>query len=143
MGKSSHYVGDIESGTASTSGGLYPNMAENPQLRWAFIRKVYSILTIQLLATVIVAAVFNFVPAIQAFFRVNPDAALGCMVGATILEFIGNLLSRSLVSNYIKEQLDQIRLFSCVKSAFPIDVHAHIRYTYDMDSKVNLGRAGS
>lgn len=90
MGKSNHNGGDVELGTANTSRGLYPNMVENPQLRWAFIRKVYSILTSQLLITVIVAAVFNFVPPIQVFFHAVPNAAIGCMVGALVLEFIGN-----------------------------------------------------
>ncbi|KAJ1701228.1 hypothetical protein LUZ63_001007 [Rhynchospora breviuscula] len=85
MGKSNHYGGDIEMGTG---GRLYPNMMENPQLRWAFIRKVYSILTFQLLVTVLVAAVFNFVPVIQNFFRTNAKAALGVMIGAFILEMI-------------------------------------------------------
>ncbi|GFZ13598.1 bax inhibitor-1 family protein [Actinidia rufa] len=40
---------DVESGTAEP---LYPMMLESPELRWAFIRKIYSILSIQLLLTV-------------------------------------------------------------------------------------------
>ncbi|RZC48934.1 hypothetical protein C5167_017363 [Papaver somniferum] len=39
--------GDIEAGNSQ----LYPNMLVNPQLRWAFIRKVYVILSLQLLLT--------------------------------------------------------------------------------------------
>ncbi|KAL9331805.1 hypothetical protein ACSQ67_001415 [Phaseolus vulgaris] len=57
---------DVESG----GGGerpLYPSMLENPQLRWSFIRKVYSILTFQLLLTIAVAAVVVFVRPIPHF----------------------------------------------------------------------------
>ncbi|KAK7378395.1 hypothetical protein VNO80_03834 [Phaseolus coccineus] len=57
---------DVESG----GGGerpLYPTMLENPQLRWSFIRKVYSILTFQLLMTIAVAAVVVFVRPIPHF----------------------------------------------------------------------------
>ncbi|XP_010026938.2 protein LIFEGUARD 4-like [Eucalyptus grandis] len=49
--------GDNESGRDATA--LYPNMLESPQLRWAFIRKVYVIILAQLLLTVgIASAVF-------------------------------------------------------------------------------------
>ncbi|KAF3324365.1 BI1-like protein [Carex littledalei] len=89
MGKSSnHYGNDIELGGGSSGSGLYPNMVGDPQLRWAFIRKVYSILTFQLLITVIVAAVFVFVPAIQAYFRANRMATMGFLIGACVAEFI-------------------------------------------------------
>nr|XP_011464758.1 PREDICTED: BI1-like protein [Fragaria vesca subsp. vesca] len=37
--------------------GLYPSMTENPALRWAFIRKGYTILTVQLLLTATVVLV--------------------------------------------------------------------------------------
>ncbi|KAL6526586.1 hypothetical protein OROGR_015676 [Orobanche gracilis] len=40
--------GDIEMGN---NGQLYPGMLESPQMRWAFIRKVYSILCVQFLLT--------------------------------------------------------------------------------------------
>ncbi|KAL7111557.1 hypothetical protein ACP275_05G096300 [Erythranthe tilingii] len=43
---------DVEAGTDL----LYPLMQESPDLRWALIRKVYSILTLQLLATIGFAA---------------------------------------------------------------------------------------
>lgn len=46
---------DLETGPTPTS-TLYPKMSESPDLRWSFIRKVYSIVTIQLLLTVAVAA---------------------------------------------------------------------------------------
>ncbi|XP_031489526.1 protein LIFEGUARD 3-like [Nymphaea colorata] len=46
--------GDVEEGAAAS---LYPMMTENPELRWAFIRKIYAILTVQLLLTVAVCAV--------------------------------------------------------------------------------------
>nr|GMD73021.1 BI1-like protein [Ipomoea batatas] len=44
------YKGDEESGSAP----LYPTMLENPELRWSFIRKVYSIVAIQLVLSIAV-----------------------------------------------------------------------------------------
>ncbi|KAF9605053.1 hypothetical protein IFM89_013723 [Coptis chinensis] len=57
---------DIETGF--NNGQLYPNMIEDPQLRWAFIRKIYAILTLQLLLTVAVASVVVYVRPISHFF---------------------------------------------------------------------------
>jgi FtsH-binding integral membrane protein len=60
---------DLENGTTTTeTRTLYPMMLENPQLRWSFIRKVYSIITFQLLLTIAVASVVVFVPPIAHFF---------------------------------------------------------------------------
>ncbi|KAL7177857.1 hypothetical protein ACSBR2_031087 [Camellia fascicularis] len=56
--------GDLEAGE---NGRLYPSMTENPQLRWSFIRMVYSILAIQLLLTVAIAAIAVFVHTIPKF----------------------------------------------------------------------------
>lgn len=47
---------------------LYPMMLENPRLRWSFIRKVYSIVTFQLLLTIAVASVVVFVRPVAHFF---------------------------------------------------------------------------
>ncbi|KAK1399094.1 Bax inhibitor 1-related [Heracleum sosnowskyi] len=44
---------DVESGTSEP---LYPMMLEAPELRWAFIRKIYSVVAVQLILTVVVAA---------------------------------------------------------------------------------------
>lgn len=55
---------DVESGERT----LYPSMLENPQLRWSFIRKVYSIITFQLLLTIAAASVVVFVPPVAHFF---------------------------------------------------------------------------
>lgn len=56
---------DVESSGAVP---LYPMMLERPELRWAFIRKIYSILTLQLLCTVAVAAVVVTYRPISVFF---------------------------------------------------------------------------
>ncbi|CAM8973627.1 unnamed protein product [Rhodiola kirilowii] len=45
---------DIEGGFSQP---LYPDMLESPELRWGFIRKIYSIVALQLLLTIAVAAV--------------------------------------------------------------------------------------
>ncbi|KAG2325338.1 hypothetical protein Bca4012_030905 [Brassica carinata] len=47
---------------------LYPMMMESPELRWSFIRKVYSIISIQLLVTIAVAATVVKVHPISVFF---------------------------------------------------------------------------
>lgn len=47
----------------------YPSQMEDPQLRWGFIRKVYSILTLQLLLTAIIASIVVMTPRINQFFR--------------------------------------------------------------------------
>ncbi|KAM0985279.1 hypothetical protein ACFX13_012793 [Malus domestica] len=58
--------GDVESGQ---NGQLYPNQMETPQLRWAFIRKVYMIVAFQLLLTVGVASAVVSIPSIPGFVR--------------------------------------------------------------------------
>ncbi|XP_031485413.1 protein LIFEGUARD 4-like [Nymphaea colorata] len=75
--------GDVEGGTAP----LYPMMLESPELRWAFIRKIYSILTIQLLLTIAVAAVVITVRPISLFF-VSTTAGLVLYIVIIILPFI-------------------------------------------------------
>ncbi|RCV40472.1 hypothetical protein SETIT_9G056600v2 [Setaria italica] len=69
-------------------GGMYPYMMESPQIRWAFVRKVYMIVTLQLLLTVAVAATVNLVGAIGAFFRSGTRAALAAIIGVMISPFI-------------------------------------------------------
>ncbi|XP_024164487.1 protein LIFEGUARD 4 [Rosa chinensis] len=46
---------------------LYPSMVDSPELRWAFILKVYAILTVQLLLTIAVAATVDLVRPIAYF----------------------------------------------------------------------------
>ncbi|KAK6135028.1 hypothetical protein DH2020_031206 [Rehmannia glutinosa] len=47
---------------------LYPMMLESPELRWSFIRKIYTIVSIQLLLTIAVAALVFTVHPISHFF---------------------------------------------------------------------------
>eukprot|EP00262_Sarcandra_glabra_P019575 TRINITY_DN7419_c0_g1_i1.p1 TRINITY_DN7419_c0_g1~~TRINITY_DN7419_c0_g1_i1.p1 ORF type:complete len:245 (+),score=22.10 TRINITY_DN7419_c0_g1_i1:195-929(+) len=77
-------TGDVESGGAPP---LYPMMLESPELRWAFIRKIYTILSIQLLLTVAVSAVIVTVRPISHFF-VSTGAGLGLYIFIIILPFI-------------------------------------------------------
>uniref|UniRef100_A0A6N2NLH6 BI1-like protein n=1 Tax=Salix viminalis TaxID=40686 RepID=A0A6N2NLH6_SALVM len=66
---------DIEAGIGNQQ--LYPMMQEPPQLRWAFIRKVYVILAMQLLLTVGVAATVVFVrPIPQFILHTTPGLAI-------------------------------------------------------------------
>ncbi|XP_041018781.1 protein LIFEGUARD 2-like [Juglans microcarpa x Juglans regia] len=74
---------DLEAGARP----LYPMMLESPELRWAFIRKIYAILTIQLLATIAVAAVVVSVHPI-AYFFVSTGAGLALYIVVIILPFL-------------------------------------------------------
>jgi membrane protease YdiL (CAAX protease family) len=71
------------------AGGMYPYMMESPQIRWAFIRKVYVIVLLQLMLTVAVAATVNLVGAIGAFFRSRTLAALVALICIAISPIIG------------------------------------------------------
>ncbi|KAI3749423.1 hypothetical protein L2E82_20035 [Cichorium intybus] len=75
---------DVESGT---SGALYPTMLESPELRWSFIRKVYSIVAIQLLLTVAVGAVVVSYRPI-ATFMTTTGGGLACYIILIITPFI-------------------------------------------------------
>lgn len=75
---------DLESGARP----LYPMMLESPQLRWAFIRKIYSIVAIQLLLTIAVAAVVVTHHPIATFFTTT-RAGLALYIVLIITPFIG------------------------------------------------------
>lgn len=75
---------DLEGGAAP----LYPMMLESPELRWAFIRKIYSILTVQLILTIAVASVVVAVRPVQEFFATT-GAGLAVYIVLIITPFIG------------------------------------------------------
>jgi protein lifeguard len=77
---------DAEAGAAAAR-PLYPMMLENPELRWAFICKVYSVLSIQMLLTVAVAAVVVYVRPVALFFVSSPGG-FGLYIFILILPFI-------------------------------------------------------
>ncbi|XAR58574.1 hypothetical protein NMG60_11014025 [Bertholletia excelsa] len=81
------WTGDKADTEAGNAGRLYPTMAEDPRLRWAFIRKVYSIVAFQLLLTVAVAAVVVFVRPIATFFA-STSAGLALWIVLLISPFI-------------------------------------------------------
>lgn len=76
--------GDVEAGGSRV---LYPMMLESAELRWAFIRKIYSILTIQILLTIAVAAVVVSYKPIAVFFTTT-GAGLGLYIFLIIVPFI-------------------------------------------------------
>ncbi|CAN0898432.1 Protein LIFEGUARD 4 [Linum grandiflorum] len=78
---------DLEAGNAGSSEALYPMMMESPELRWSFIRKIYSIIAIQMLATIAVAATVVFVPPIAIFF-VTTSAGFALYIILIITPFI-------------------------------------------------------
>ncbi|KAI3896593.1 hypothetical protein MKX03_023168 [Papaver bracteatum] len=74
---------DLESGAARP---LYPVMLESPELRWAFIRKIYSILSLQLLLTIVIASIVVFVHPVSHFFvSTSPGIALYIVIIVTPL----------------------------------------------------------
>lgn len=66
---------------------LYPTMLESPELRWAFIRKIYSILALQLLITIAVAAVVVTARPVALFFSTT-GAGLALYIIIIITPFI-------------------------------------------------------
>ncbi|CAN8247996.1 unnamed protein product [Cochlearia groenlandica] len=76
---------DVEAGSRSRP--LYPTMLENPEHRWGFIRKVYSIISFQLLATIAVAATVVTVRPIALFFATT-GAGLALYIVILITPFI-------------------------------------------------------
>ncbi|PKA64959.1 BI1-like protein [Apostasia shenzhenica] len=74
--------GDVE------MGALYPNMMENPQMRWAFIRKVYMIVTLQILITIAVSSVVIFYRPIPEFLLSRTFPSLAAMIAIIILPFL-------------------------------------------------------
>ncbi|GAB2213614.1 hypothetical protein Droror1_Dr00017925 [Drosera rotundifolia] len=77
---------DVEAGGGG-SRPLYPMMMESPELRWAFIRKIYAIVAIQLLATIAVGAVVVTVHPISTFF-VSTSGGLALYIVLIITPFI-------------------------------------------------------
>ncbi|KAL7597931.1 protein LIFEGUARD 2 [Lactuca sativa] len=75
---------DIESGSSQP---LYPMMLESPELRWSFIRKIYSIVAIQLLLTAAVGSLVVTYHPIVIFFTTT-NAGLACYLLLIIAPFI-------------------------------------------------------
>jgi len=64
--------GDLETGYGNTA-ALYPGIpADENELRWGFIRKVYGILSLQVVLTTLVAGMVVVTPAITEFFVRSP-----------------------------------------------------------------------
>lgn len=77
---------DVETGSRP----LYPMMLESPELRWSFIRKVYVIIALQLLATIAVGAVVVTVRPISTFFATT-GAGLALYIVLIFVPFISAL----------------------------------------------------
>ncbi|KAK7269781.1 hypothetical protein RIF29_22517 [Crotalaria pallida] len=90
--------GDIEAGLhygqgkdEGNSNGLYPYMIESPELRWGFIRKVYTIIAMQLLFTAGFASFFMFFPPAREFAKHNPYrffVLFGSLIVTIIILFV-------------------------------------------------------
>ncbi|KAL6571470.1 hypothetical protein OROHE_003113 [Orobanche hederae] len=75
--------GDIEMGN---NGQLYPGMLESPQMRWAFIRKVYSILCMQFLLTFGVSIAMFLIKPVREFMHTATGFYI--MIAIMIVTFI-------------------------------------------------------
>ena len=92
---------DLESGSRP----LYPMMLESPELRWSFIRKVYSIIAIQLLVTIVVGAVVVTVRPISVFFAPT-GAGLALYIFLIFVPFISaSLLTYFIPSPFLTSSL--------------------------------------
>ncbi|KAI6693297.1 hypothetical protein NL676_021007 [Syzygium grande] len=90
-------TGDVESGPPAPAGdALCPGMLESPQLRWAFVRKVYAILLSQLLLTAGVAAAVALVKPLSRFIAETWPGSIVVLV-LVVLVFI---LMRALNSHH-------------------------------------------
>ncbi|KAL7587523.1 protein LIFEGUARD 2 [Lactuca sativa] len=75
---------DVESGSSEP---LYPTMVESPDLRWSFIRKIYTIVAIQLLLTAVVGAiVVSYHPIV--IFLTTTRGGFACYILIIITPFI-------------------------------------------------------
>lgn len=92
---------DIESGNKGgvNGGQIYPGQMDDPQMRWAFIRKVYSIVCTQLFFTAIIATAMFFTPAVKHYMR----TILGkvTIIVLVIIAFIRKTLFLTLFPYYI------------------------------------------
>lgn len=89
---------DLEAGASRR---LYPSMVESPELRWGFIRKVYAILTVQLLLTIAVAATVDFVRPI-AHFLVKTRPGIGVDIAVFVMAVAGTYINICLISLAVK-----------------------------------------
>jgi FtsH-binding integral membrane protein len=68
--------------------GEYPAELDGPRYRWVFIRKVYTIIAIQLLVTVAVATAVVSVHSISNFI-VHTKVGLAVYIAIIVIPFIG------------------------------------------------------
>lgn len=85
MSKQPLVTKDLESGPPL----LHPMMLDSPELRWAFIRKVYAIVAIQLIATSVVSAVVVLVHPITNFL-VGSRIGFAVYIAIAVTSIIGN-----------------------------------------------------
>ena len=87
MGKhEKHHHHDVEAGYPPEHGGY---MIETPELRWAFIRKVYVIVSLQMLVTVAVAGAMYLTDPVRSFFLSRTPAAVAAFIVILISPLLG------------------------------------------------------
>ncbi|WJX09458.1 hypothetical protein P8452_00291 [Trifolium repens] len=90
---------DMESG--ETNPNPMNMMHENPELRWSFSRKVYSIITFQLLLTIAFTSVVTFVPPVANFINSKQGNIL-----CTVLFFVPFIILCPLYYYHLKYPLN-------------------------------------
>lgn len=134
---------DVEIGT---SGGLYPNMMESPELRWGFIRKVYLIVAMQILITIIIAAVMNIVPSIHVFFISRTSNSIILAFVIMILPFLGMSLqiqnSNQLIFDKLNENIAVMIPMVFLSDRHPVNMILLVVFTICMGMAVGLACSG-
>ncbi|URE23281.1 hypothetical protein MUK42_26197 [Musa troglodytarum] len=76
-------------------------MIESPQLRWAFIRKVYTIVALQIVITIGVAAAINLIAPVRDFLLDRSTASFVAGVAIMILPFLGTYANERHPINFV------------------------------------------
>lgn len=112
--------GDVETGYGNTA-ALYPGIpADENELRWGFIRKVYGILSLQVVLTTLVAGMVVVTPAITDFFVRSPWSLIFIAFLPLICKFSLNPTPFRRVQNRSHPRIiaDYHRLFAIILHEF-------------------------
>lgn len=73
----------------------------NTYIRMGFLRKVYGILSVQLILTTITACVFKFTPIIRSYITVNQWPLVVCFISSLVLLLALHVKRRETPTNYV------------------------------------------
>lgn len=100
---------DLEAGFGGSS-MLYPGIgADENTLRWGFIRKVYGILSVQILLTTIVAGSVVYFEGLKTFFQQTPGLVLFLAFVPLISKPLPLIFSTSVNDTYFTPLLSSMK----------------------------------